>query len=205
MTQETAAIYQKKFSYHHGQLREALIEAALDTLQDQGIDGLSLRALAQATDVTPAALYSHFRGKEDLLAAVAEAGFQKLALQMAEYATGCKDAQTRIERLVTSYVYFALYNRPLFRLMFSGPAHDMKEYPTLAMTAGKSYALISAVLSKRENANDDTPLLTVAIWSMCHGLTSLLIDDKMTVEQFGAKSVDDFVKRVIGLFSSHLS
>ncbi len=200
----TDAIFQKKFRYHHGQLREALIEASLDIISTKGIDGLNLRALATATHVSPAAPYSHFRGKEDLLAAVAEAGFQKLALQMAEDATGYKDTQTRIEKLIASYIKFATGNKPLFRLMFGG-AGDMKDYPTLAMTAGKSYALISAALSKRQNAGDDTPFLTVALWSLCHGLTSLIIDDKIKLEQFGATDVDDFVKRTVGLFSGHLA
>lgn len=200
----TEALLQKKFRYHHGQLREALIEAALGIISDQGIEGLNLRALAQATQVSPAAPYSHFRDKQDLLAAVAEAGYQKLALQMVEAATGCKDARTRVEKLVASYIRFALDNKPLFRLM-SGGAGDMKEYPTLAMTAGKSYALISAALSKRENTATDTPFLTVAIWSLCHGLTALIVDDKIQLEQFGAAGIDDFVRRTIALFGEQLS
>ncbi len=199
----TEAAFQKKFRYHHGQLRAALIDAALGIIATQGIEGLNLRALAQATDVSPAAPYSHFRDKQDLLAAVAEAGYQKLALQMAEDATGYKDARTRVEKLLTSYIRFALANKPLFRLMANG-AQDMKEYPTLAMTAGKSYALISAALSKRQNAGDDTPFLSVALWSLCHGLTSLLIDDKINLSQFGAANIDDFVRRTVGLFGEQL-
>src|ERR1035437_1220596 len=93
-------VSQKKLKYHHGELRSALIEAALEILKTAGMEGLSLRVLARATGVTQAAPYSHFRDKDDLLAAVAETGFQRLALQMAEEATGQQGVQARIEKLM---------------------------------------------------------------------------------------------------------
>jgi len=198
------AVFQKKFKYHHGQLREALIESALNILKEKGIKGLNLRDLARATGVTPAAPYSHFSDKDELLAAVAASGFQRLALQMAEDATGCRDTRSRIEKLLTSYVRFAMENKPLFQLMFSGTQAQMKDHPILAMTAGKSYALISAALSKRQAPAEDTPFLTVAVWSLCHGLTALIIERKIKLEQFGAATVDEFIKRIVGIFSGHL-
>lgn len=203
MTIEASA-FPRKFKYHHGQLREALIESALQLLTEHGIEGLNLRALAKATGVTPAAPYSHFRDKDDLLAAVAETGFQRLALQMAEDATGLRHTQERIEKLICSYIRFAAENKPLFQLMYSRELAQMKNYPTLAMTAGKSYSLISAALSTRQSPTEDARFMTVAIWSLCHGLTSLIIDEKIKLEQFGTPAVDDFVKRVVGIFSVHL-
>lgn len=205
MTGAAEAVFQKKFKYHHGQLRGALIESALNILKAEGIEGINLRALARATGVTPAAPYSHFRDKDDLLAAIAEAGFQKLALQMAEDATGLKDTRARIEKLMASYIRFAVENKALFRLMFSSGQVDMKEHPTLAMTAGKSYSLISAALSRRQAPAGDTPFLTVAVWSLCHGLTSLVIDEKISLQQFGAAGIDDFIQRTVGLFSAQLA
>lgn len=193
-----------KQQYHHGDLRGALIAAGLDILKDKGMEHLSLRVLAKATGVTVAAPYSHFRDKDDLLAAIAETGFQRLALQMAEDATGLKDTRQRIERLMASYIRFAVKNKPLFRLMFSRELADMKRYPTLAMTAGKSYALISAALSRRQNQGEDTGFLTVAIWSLCHGLTTLVMDEKINPEQFGAASIDMFIGRTVGIFSGNL-
>ena len=93
MDTATNSVSQKKFKYHHGELRSALIEAAVDILATSGMENLSLRVLARATGVTQAAPYSHFRNKDDLLAAVAETGFQRLALQMAEEATGQPSVQ----------------------------------------------------------------------------------------------------------------
>lgn len=195
---------QKIFRYHHGQLREALISSALRLLNEEGVESLSLRALAKISGVTQAAPYSHFSNKDELLAAVAETGFQRLALQMAEDATGCRDTRERIEKLMTSYIRFAVENKSLFRLMFGRELSDMKKYPTLAMTAGKSYSLISAALSKRQSAEMDARFLTVAVWSLCHGLTGLILDEKINPEQFGAADTTAFVRQTVDIFSTHL-
>lgn len=192
---------QKKFRYHHGNLRESLLAAALDILATQGLEELSLRKLARVTGVTQAAPYTYFDSKDDLLAAVAESGFQKLALQMAEDATGAPNARARIERLITSYIRFSQENRPLFQIMFGRELADLKKFPTLAMTAGKSYALFSAALAKQEG---DVRFLTVAIWSLCHGLTTLIVEEKIDIAKFGATDTADFVSRVTGLFADQI-
>jgi AcrR family transcriptional regulator len=201
MSAETAIDFQKKFKYHHGNLREALLAAALDILATDGIDGLSLRSLARATGVTQAAPYSHFRDKDELLAAVAETGFQRLALGMAEAAAGAKAVQEKIEKLACAYARFAVENKPLFGIMFGRELADMKRFPTLAMTAGKSYALISAALSQRTAAQggEDARFLTTAVWS----LTMLIVDGKMTPEQIGAADLDALMKRSIATLAPH--
>jgi len=197
-------VIQKKGKYHHGELRSALIEAALKILETEGMETLSLRTLARATGVTQAAPYSHFRDKDDLLAAVAETGFQRLALQMAEDATGQPSVQARIEKLMSSYVRFALANKSLFQLMFSRELAEMKNYPTLAMTAGKSYSLISATLAQKGLPAEETRFLTVSVWSLCHGLTTLIVDEKIKLEQFGVNDVDSFIQRTVSIFSGKL-
>jgi AcrR family transcriptional regulator len=204
MTEAVKYDFQKKFKYHHGHLRDALLTAALEILERDGVEGLSLRALAKATGVTQAAPYSHFADKDELLAAVAESGFQRLAFQMADDAVGAPDTQARVERLIASYIRFAQRNKALFQVMFGRELADMKKFPTLAMTAGKSYSLISAALARRESAEVDTRFLTVAIWSLCHGLTTLIVDDRIRVDQFGAESTEDFVKKSVAVFSAHL-
>lgn len=200
----TATDFQKKFRYHHGNLRDALLEAAEDILKIKGIDDLSLRNLAKATGVTQAAPYSHFRDKDELLAAVAERGFQKLALQMAEQAAGSVTTQQRLEKLVTAYIRFACDNKPLFRLMFGQPLTDMKRFPTLAMTAGKSYALISTTLAQRVAPTVETSFLTVTVWSLCHGLATLVMEGLLKTETFGTPALEDFVARAVATFSQHL-
>lgn len=198
------SVLQKNFKYHHGHLREALLLAAVDILQTQGIDGLSLRALAKATGVSQAAPYAHFEDKDALLAAIAEIGFQRLAMQMVEDAIGSYTVHERIEKLITSYIRFASDNRPLFNLMFGRELSDLKKYPTLAMTAGKSYSLISSALSGRQGDAEETRFLTVSIWSLCQGLTTLIIEGRLDIAQFNTASVDEFVKKTVRLFAPQL-
>lgn len=204
MTAATAADLQKKFKYHHGNLRDVLLEAAEGILKTKGIEDLSLRNLAKATGVTQAAPYSHFRDKDELLAAVAERGFQRLALQMAEQATGTITTQARLEKLVTAYIRFACDNSPLFRLMFGAPLADLKRFPTLAMTAGKSYALISTALAQRVAPAVETSFLTVTVWSLCHGLATLVMEGLLKTETFGTPDLETFVAKAVAVFGQHL-
>jgi AcrR family transcriptional regulator len=197
--------FQKKFKYHHGNLRDALLAAARSLLDGGGIEALSLRALAKATGVTQAAPYGHFRDKDELLAAIAEEGFQRLALQMAEDATGAPTTQARIERLMVSYITFARDNKNLFQVMFGRELSDLRQYPTLAMTAGKSYSLFSTALANRLQPHVDTRFMTVAVWSLCHGLTTLIIDGKLDPASFDAQGMEDFVRKTVAIFAPQLA
>jgi hypothetical protein len=88
--------------------------------------------------------------------------------------------------------------------MFGRELADLKKFPTLAMTAGKSYALISAALSTRASQDMETRLLTVAVWSLCQGLADLIINEKIDPAQFGAASTDELVRKMVDVFSGHL-
>ena len=195
---------QKRDSYHHGQLRPALVEAAIILLETQGAEHISLRGIARAVGVSQAAPYSHFKDKDALLAAVAEIGFQRLALHMADTATGERSARARLTKLVSGYLDFAKTHPALFHLMFAPEFGDTKKYPTLAMSAGKSYALFSSTLTTRKNSNTDARFLSVALWSMCQGMATLLFDRGLTPQQIGADSIDDVVQKTLSLFGDKL-
>lgn len=200
----TATLIRKKESYHHGNLREALTDAAIALLETHGVQDVTLRAIAREVGVSQAAPYSHFRDKDDLLAAVAEIGFQRLALKMAGDAAGAGDTRTRIRLLISSYLDFARKNPALFHLMFSPTLGDAGKYPTLALSAGKSYSLFSSALAKRTHNEPDGRFLAVALWSMCQGMTALLFDRGLKPEQLGAKDMDDLVTQVTQLFGNGL-
>ena len=186
---------QKKTSYHHGNLRLALINAGTDILETQGIESLSLRGTARLAGVSQAAPYSHFKDKTALLASIAERGFQKLSLTMAEDATGKKDSFVRISALVISYINFARDNTALFHLMFGRELANISEFPTLAMTAGKSYALFSSAINAHVGSNQ--PALTATIWATTHGFAGLLADQKIKPEHIGSENINDFVENIL--------
>ncbi len=196
----------KKGAYHHGNLREALIAAAADILAEEGIEALSLRKAARRAGVSQAAPYSHFRDKTDLLASVAEIGFQRLALKMVDDAQGVRDPFEKLQAISTSYIDFAARNAPLFLLMYGREFGNMKEHPTLAMSAGKSYSLFANTVNAcvKDNPGVDGKAATVAAWGMIHGLASLLVDGKVTPVGIGAKDRGEFARRVTDILATAL-
>ncbi len=175
--------HKKQESYHHGNLRQALIEAGIQILQFEGVDKLGLRSLARILDVSQTAPYSHFKDKTELLAAIAEVGFQRLAMQMLEHVNNSTDIEKRIKAMASGYISFAVDNKALFSLMFGRELKDMKSFPTLAMTAGKSYALFSGAVTEAIKGRDDisAKITTNAIWSLVHGLAIFCAEGKLIV------------------------
>jgi len=105
-------------AYHHGELRESLLEAAEALLEQDGPAGLSLRKVGRQLGVTPGAPYRHFEDKDALLAALATEGFRKLRAAMLATQEGAADGQERLRRAGVGYLQFASAHPELFRLMF---------------------------------------------------------------------------------------
>lgn len=159
--------------YHHGSLRESLLQAAEALLAERGALGLSLRDVAKLAGVSHAAPYHHFSSLDELLAAVAQRGFVQLGDAMAA-AAGGTDVRENLLAICEAYVAFALQQPAQFRLMF-GPLLGRKhEYPELRDSAERSFG----VLMQAAQAYDATggPLLGLSGWSLAHGLANLAID-----------------------------
>src|SRR5215470_14796789 len=125
-----------KRSYHHGNLPVALVRAAAETLEKQGLESVTLRAVARKAGVSHGAPYRHFPSLDHLLAAVAEDGFRKLGEAL--------KARPPVE-MGETYVRFALAHPALFRLMFSG------DLPGVGPTARSVYqSLVEALRGQRE-------------------------------------------------------
>ena len=111
----------RKADYHHGRLRQALIETAVKTIAQRGVDALSLRELAARAGVSPGAPYHHFPNRSDLLASIAEEGFTRLEAKLiAAHDAAPDDASARLEALGLAYVTFAVSSLGYFRVMFHG-------------------------------------------------------------------------------------
>lgn len=168
-------------TYHHGDLHDALIRAALAILRSDGIAALTLRAAARKAGVSPMAPYRHFADKDALLAAVAAHGFTVLT----DYLTSATPPNTPYPEALAAcgaaYVGFACDEPELFRLMF-GP-HITKDCTCEPLeTAG--YTAFNAL---QHAVADATPHLTpqaradvaLACWSLVHGLASLTVDGRL--------------------------
>lgn len=162
--------------YHHGNLRQALLEAALLILEQQGEAGLGLRDLARAVGVSPAAPYRHFDNRAALLEALAVTGFQRFTARM--QAVAASQPGDPMAAMGKTYVVFALQNPNLFRLMFS-PQLSKEARPGLRMAADMAFDTL------RQVAGDDPRgggrIRALAAWAKVHGLAVLLLDGQIAI------------------------
>jgi len=177
---------EKKPNYHHGDLRQALIDAALARLREGGATALSLRALAKDVGVSATAVYRHFADKESLLAAIATEGFEGLKRETllgrdeADAGNQPADPLARFAGIGRGYVRYAREHPAHYRLMFGPRMLDIERYPDLARAASESYAVLETTVAEGVNAgalkHNDIQLLSTTAWSLVHGLASLIID-----------------------------
>lgn len=170
----------KKDAYHHGDLRSALVEVALDRVRRDGAESFSLREAARDVGVTSGAAYNHFADKDQLLTAVAAEALKLLAKRTLKATSGLSGAK-RLGAAGRAYIDFASAEPLLFRLAFSRFGAAGRDHcPTEA--AGE--AIPSAFEQLRMAVNDvqpeggkpiDEDVLALA-WSVAHGAASLISD-----------------------------
>lgn len=176
-------------AYQHGDLRRALIQAGLKLLGEHGVAGLSLRAAAELTGVSHAAPYRHFRDKDALVAAIAEEGFKLLTRSMRAEIEACpsREILARLRAAGYGYVSFALAHPAYFRTMFGEKVWPDKNDPVKSALVGASRecfgvlrALIDEGVRTGELRAGDLDQISLAGWSMIHGLSLLIIDGQLT-------------------------
>lgn len=163
-----------KGTYHHGDLRSALVRAALELLEEHGETELSLRAAARRAGVSPAAPYRHYADREALVSAVAAVGYRELAERLAA-AHPAPSTPEELAAVATAYVQFALERPALFRIMFGEPC-DRDNDERVAAAAAVSRYVRSIV--ERTFPLADAEALATAIWALVHGLAFLHLDRK---------------------------
>ena len=116
--------------YHHGDLRAALVDAAIDLIAERGVRGFSLAEASRRIGVSAAAPYRHFADRDDLLAAVAVRSLQVFAAMVAAEADDAADPRQQLAAMTRAYVRFAAQQRPLFDALYSWGL-DKSRYPEL--------------------------------------------------------------------------
>jgi len=175
--------------YHHGDLRQALIDAGVAIVTEEQNWNFSLREVARRAGVSHNAPYNHFAEKRDLLDAVAAVGFDTLRVNMSKAMKGTSDAGVAMLAIARAYVAFAAKNPALYRLMF-GPelAGPDGVRPELAKTSGagaKAVLRDVVVRGAKEglfavSANNEMSIAMAVLsaWSAVHGLSMLIVDKK---------------------------
>lgn len=176
-------------SYHHGDLRRALIDAASKQLVQLGPDKLSLRALARDVGVSQTAPYRHFSDKTALLAALAAVGFELLYEQSHAAAQTEVDARRRLLVAGRAYIAFALENPELYRLMFGPMIPQDYDCQELKEAGNRALQVILDIsidgIQHGEFVVTDPLAIANSTWALVHGLSSLLIDNRYACVEGG--------------------
>jgi len=168
----------KKRGYHHGNLRQALVEAALSLIEARGPTGFTLSEAAKQAGVTPAAVYRHFDGREDLIAECARQGYEVFAdLMEFAYAKGQPSALASFEATGRAYLAFARKYPGHYVAMFESGI-SVNRTPELAQVSNRAHGVLerAAVELSRHIAPDKRPpaqMVSAHIWAMCHGVVEL--------------------------------
>ncbi|MGB9365425.1 MAG: TetR/AcrR family transcriptional regulator [Xanthobacteraceae bacterium] len=164
--------------YHHGNLKEALIRAALELIAKKGPAGFTFAEAARFAGVSPAAPYRHFRDRDELLADVARRGFEEFATALERaWNGGAPEPFAAFERLGKAYLEFARTEPAYYSAMFeAGVPLDIS--PELSAAGDRAFGAIrsaSETLIARMPAGKRPPTLMVAlhVWSLSHGIASL--------------------------------
>jgi AcrR family transcriptional regulator len=163
----------KKRRYHHGDLRPALIAAAIALVEESGVGAVSLRETARRVGVSAPAIYRHFANKDSLLAAVAAEGFRDLGVALAAASRSERDP---LSAMGMAYVRFALSRRGVFRLMFGPELAKRANFPELKSAADQAFQWLKGGVQASRPAAQDSHLAAIAPWALVHGLAQLLLD-----------------------------
>lgn len=162
--------------YHHGNLREALVEAALDLIAEKGPSGVSFAEAARAAGVSPAAPYRHFKDRDDLIAEVARQGFELLADRLERaLASGGPSPMRAFEAVGAAYLEFARRERAHFAAMFHSGSAAAPEVTEAGARAFEVLRRACEGLVRHLPPERRPPLhmMSYHIWSLSHGIAEL--------------------------------
>jgi AcrR family transcriptional regulator len=164
--------------YHHGNLREALIRAALDLIQAKGPSGFTFAEAARSAGVSPAAPYRHFRDRDELLADVARQGFDRFEAMLAlAWNNGLPDPLAALGNIGKAYLAFARTEPAYYSAMFESGV-PLDTHADLLQAGDRAFGLVrkaaEAVCARLPQSGRPPPLMmALHVWALAHGIASL--------------------------------
>lgn len=172
----------KRKPYHHGNLREALLQAAIALIADVGPIAFTLREVARRAGVSHNAPYRHFRDKDDLMTAVATEGYRELTAAMQEAARKQTRALDCLKHAGLAYIEFALRRPEHFAVMFDAP-YSGESHAESNDAAKEAFTTLVAVVKGAQQAGELAPGDAVEYaylaWTMVHGVAKLAITRRL--------------------------
>jgi AcrR family transcriptional regulator len=172
-----------KSPYHHGDLRSALIDAALDIINEQGPQGLSIREAARRAGVSHSAPYRHFADRDALIVAVVERGFELMAETVAQHkAETSPDSTDQFVAAGMAYITFAFNHPAYYRVMFSGDL--LVTSNSLQHTGGSIFETLAKDIAACQQLgimrDGDPKIIAIALWSTLHGFVTLTNENRLS-------------------------
>jgi len=168
--------------YHHGNLREALLESAIRLIAEVGPTAFTLREVARRAGVSHNAPYRHFCDRDDLMAAVAAQGFGELTRAMIEAAAAKSDPLERLKYAGLGYVTFALRRPEHFTVMFDAPVSKRK-HPDSAAAGAEAFGTLQGFVKSCQDVGQlvsgDLREMSLLAWTMVHGIAKLAITGRL--------------------------
>jgi len=199
---ESTTPVQVKSAYHHGDLKEALVQAAFELVSTKGAENFALADACRLAGVSTAAPYKHFRDRNEVLELVVERAFDEMDRRsMAAVAAAGVGTLAGIVAMGHAYVRFAVDEQRLFRLMF-GQHPVLKKAKSVEDDGAKCFGNVIEQVSiycARNNVDGDPRAIAIRLWTFVHGAASLLID-----EDYAKVAPDLDVEAMIADASPHL-
>ncbi|WP_074446250.1 TetR/AcrR family transcriptional regulator [Saliniramus fredricksonii] len=188
--------------YHHGDLKQALVDAGIALLEEVGPEGLSLRAIAARVGVSHAAPQRHFDGVRGLKTAIAAEGFRRHAAFMRAGLPPDADRQARRFAAMQGYVRFATTHPHLFTLMFSTRDAEFSD-PDLQQAGAESYGVLADIAEGLEPLYDGAPdarrRAEILLWAIVHGYSQLALTGLLCADENGpALPIEAVMPALIG-------
>jgi AcrR family transcriptional regulator len=188
----------KRETYHHGDLSNALVAAAIDIISED--EELTLREVSRRVGVNHRAVYRHFADLSALLAAVAEQGYRELTASMeaALAELGRAPAEKRLEAIAVAYVSFAVDHPAHYRIMFGRRLNEDGRFPVLEEVVMKAFEVLDAEMLTGVEAGRFVPRprreTAFAFWSLAHGFASLALVRRIKVKR---PLLDAYVRQLV--------
>ena len=185
-------------------LREDLLEAAVNRIQGGGIGALSLRKLAQDTGVTTMATYHHFANKEALLVQIAVVGFGELSEGMQRASDSASSPKEAVKDIMRAYFNFALEKPDIYHLMFGREIQGKPLIPEFKAAANNAFYIMAGAVKSHLDARGqevDVDAVGLSFWGTLHGLVCLVTDGTILYKSRSEEKLERLIDRAVkGLF-----
>lgn len=191
--------------YHHGNLRETLIQGALKFLEKNPLENLSLKTIAARAGVSQAAPYRHFKNRNELLAAISQEGFElKFRYMLESYRKNVRNPIELFHGCAQAYFKMGLLHPQRFKLMLTSPVAPCAEYPELEKAAGLAFGLLKKTIERCQEARvigpGDPYHKSMHYWALVNGFTTLYAEGRLGWLGVDEKNAPDALRILVEQF-----